>query len=184
MKASIYLVNHQFNHEHNENLRKRDKRLNQSIITGGLPGLVAKGHSYRRQLSYPSLGSYAVIVQQFRPIKVDSVLKIMMFVACQMRKQTIHRHRHMVLSLDAYPYGMYLDRTTKNRMSIANANADVDVWGLHYGILYLEIDVMELSLTTLVGNLKDKFDFEKRVRLALSALHKLPRGDNTDCDSK
>ena len=87
----------------------------------------------------------------------------------------------MVVSADACRFGMYLDRTIKNKMSITTANADVDVWGPRYGNLYFEIDVMEPSLTALEGSLKDEFDFGKRVRLALGALFELPEGDTTDC---
>ena len=42
VKAAIYLVNHQLNQEHNENLRKRDKRLNMHIGTKDLPSLLEK----------------------------------------------------------------------------------------------------------------------------------------------
>ena len=182
MKAAIYLVNSQLNQEHNENLRKRDKRRNPHICTDGLSSLVIKGHDYRYQLSYPSLVVYEVEVYRFHPVGVNSVLTMMMFVAYQMRKQTVHRHRRMVMSVNACEDGMYLDRTIKNKRSIANASADVDAWGLYYGNLHLEINVMELSLTRVEGTLRDTFDFEKRVTLALGALRELPEGDNTDCD--
>ena len=105
-----------------------------------------------------------------------------MFVAYQMRKQTIHRHQRMIVSVDATKYGMYLGQTIKNGMRTTNDNASATAWKLIHGSLDLEIDVMKLSIKRLEGTLKDEFDFEKRVRLALSALREFPDCDNTDCD--
>ena len=66
MKAAIYLVNHQLNQEHNENLRKRDKRLNMHIGTEDLPSLLEKGFGFRKNLSYPSLVIYTVEISRCR----------------------------------------------------------------------------------------------------------------------
>lgn len=182
MKAEIYLVNHQLSREHNENMRKRDKRLSLRVRADDLYDLVTRGHGYRKQLSYPSLVTYVVKVMRPRVIKVNCILKMMMFVAYQMRKQTIHRHNRMVMFVDATNYGIHPDRTIKNRRSLNNAS--VVTWRPCYGTLAFEIDVMELSFKRLGGTLKDAFDFEEQVKLALSALREIPEGNTTECDVK
>ena len=105
-----------------------------------------------------------------------------MFVAYQMRKQTIHRHQRMIVSVDATKSGMYLGQNIKDGMEVTNGNASATAWNFTYDALDLEIDVMGLSIKTLEETLKDEFDFEKRVRLTLSALREFSDGDNTDCD--
>lgn len=192
MKAALYLTSQQLNQEHKGNLLREDKRIERTILVDHKLGLFFGKDMIQAHLQYPSLKSYVVDIAPYGPESIITVLKYAMFVAYAMRRQSLHRHRHMTVYVEARNQGLYLDERKRKRKRNDDAakQSSNDIFDhveefrqeSHPGQLCLKIDVIELSLLEAKGNLVEVLEVEKRTKLALNALRDPTEVDEAECD--
>ena len=184
MRSAIYLTNRQLNEEHKDNLSRTDKRVNKFISGSRLLGLIDKRHLIEKDLTYPSLRIYTLMIFIVLDATIAEILKRMIFLVHHMRKQNVHRHN--ILRLDVMTNGIhgriFLGHSLKPRKKSQKLK--------YYGQFYLKVDVFELK----VLEYKDKLiapppfdtdaspalEIDKRAQLALDILRDTTENEGKD----